>query len=290
MRQGFAATDDGGQVFYRAVGAGSPALVCSNGIGVSTFFWEYLTQRFSSETTVVLWDYQGHGRSALPGTDKRLTISQCARDLGTVVSTLGLERPVLLGHSMGAQVALERYRQSPESVGGIVTVLGAPGHPLDTFNDLAISRKLFDLLIQLHRSFPTAMDWLGKSIVSVPGAYDLAKALRLVDGDRLSRHDLRQYLRHLCDVGFPFFFQLAQEMGEHTTADYLDKIQAPVLIVAGENDAFTPAHLSQSMDERLPRSRLVWLEGASHAGIVEQPEAINAAVARFLDDLRAEAI
>jgi pimeloyl-ACP methyl ester carboxylesterase len=282
IRQGFARSDDGLDLFWRALGEGEPALVCCNGVGVSTFFWEYLAERFAGEHSVVLWDYRGHGRSSAPRPGQALDIPRLARDLGAVIAAVGLERPVLLGHSMGTQVVLERWRQAPHEIGGIVSVLGTYGNPLDTFNDLAASRQIFDLIIALSEAIPGPFDAICKILVSLPAAYDIGRLLKLVDGSRLSRHDLRQYLRHLTDVGFPFFFRMAQQMGEHTAGDLLPGLTAPVLVVAAEFDAFTPPHLARAMHERLPDSEIVWLHGASHAGIVEQPERINEAVADFL--------
>ncbi len=282
LRQGFATTDDGLQVYWRAFGAGGPAIVCCNGIGVSTFFWEYLVRHFAPTRTVVVWDYRGHGRSSVVNGTHEVSIRQHARDLGAVVSALDLDRPVLAGHSMGAQVILERYRQDPAGVGGLVTVLGTYGNPLDTFQDLAVSRQLFDLLIHLAETFPRVMDVGGKFAVAVPGAYDLGKLLRWLDGGRLSRHDLRQYLHHLTAIGFPLFFRMAREMGEHSAKDLLPHVDVPVLVVAAENDAFTPPRLSEALDAALPDSEILWLEGASHAGIVEQPEVINAALESYL--------
>ncbi len=281
-RQGFATTNDGLQVYWRVLGEGDPAIVCCNGIGVSTFFWEYLVRHFAPEHAVVVWDYRGHGRSS-PITERHdVSIRQHARDLGAVIDALELDRPVLAGHSMGAQVILERYRQDADNVGGLVTVLGTYGNPLDTFQDLAFSRQLFDLVLQLTDSFPRAMNVIGKFGVAVPGAYDLGKLLKWIDGGRLSRHDLRQYLHHLTAIGFPLFFRMAREMGEHSARDLLPDVHVPALVVAAELDAFTPPRLSEALNEALPDSEIVWLEGASHAGIVEQPEVINAAVERFL--------
>lgn len=281
-RQGFATTDDGLQVYWRMLGDGEPALVCCNGIGVSTFFWEYFVRHFAPEYAVVVWDYRGHGRSSPVAEQHDVSIRQHARDLGAVVDALELDRPVLAGHSMGAQVILERYRQAPDNVGGLVTVLGTYGNPLDTFQDLAFSRQLFDLVLQLTDSFPRAMNLGGKFAVAIPGAYDIGKLLKWVDGGRLSRHDLRQYLHHLTAIGFPLFFRMAREMGEHSARDLLPHVHVPALVVAAELDAFTPPRLSEALNEALPDSEIVWLEGASHAGIVEQPEVINAAVERFL--------
>lgn len=281
-RQGFARSDDGLQLFWRVVGEGEPAFVCCNGIGVSTFFWEYLVERFSGERAVVLWDYRGHGSSSAVGPAQRVDMEQLARDLGAVVAELGLHRPVLFGHSMGTQVILERYRQHPEEVGALVSVLGTPGHPLDTFNDYRFSRQGFDVALQLFDWLPGLMDLVGKLIVAMPGAFDLAGRLKMVDGHNLSRHDLRQYLHHLTMVGFPFFFRMAKQMGEHSARDLLPHVRCPALIVAAEYDSFTPPRLAREMASRIPDSRLVWLKGASHAGIVEQPETINAAVDSFL--------
>jgi pimeloyl-ACP methyl ester carboxylesterase len=285
VHQGFVETDDGLQIFYRVLGEAEPALVCCNGVGVSTFFWEYVVTHFAPERKVVLWDYRGHGRSSLPQAGQRLDIPRCASDLGAVIDALNLQRPVLIGHSMGTQVALERYRQDPTNIGALVSVLGTYGHPLDTFNDMSGSSMLFDLLLQLSDRYPRSVDAIGKLLVSLPRGFELARRLKMVDGGRLSPHDLSQYQRHLAHIGFPLFFRFLREMGEHTAEDLLEFIDVPLLIIAGEMDAFTPAHLSQKMADRVPNSRLVWLEGASHAGIVEQPERINEALESLLAEL-----
>ena len=281
-RQGFARSDDGLELFWRVVGEGEPAFVCCNGIGVSTFFWEYLVERFAAERAVVLWDYRGHGSSSVVGPNQQVGMDQLARDLGAVIRHLDLDRPVLFGHSMGTQVILERYRQEPEQVGALVSVLGTPGHPLDTFNDFRFSRQGFDVALQLFEWFPGLMDVVGKLLVAMPAAFPAASRLKMVDGHYLSRHDLAQYLDHLTVVGFPFFFRMAKEMGEHSARDVLPQVRCPALIVAAEYDSFTPPRLAREMKDKIGDSRLVWLKGASHAGIVEQPEVINAAVEQFL--------
>jgi len=205
-----------------------------------------------------------------------------ARDLGTIVEHLGLDRPVLLGHSMGTQVILERTRQAPDSTGGLISVLGTYGHPLDTFNNLAFSRQLFDLAIAVNLGFPRLANTVQQLLVSQPIAYDVACKLKMVDGGRISRHDLRQYLRGLTDIGFPLFFRIVSELGEHTARDLLPEIVAPALVIAAEFDSFTPPSLARELHNGLPDSTYLELKGASHAGIVEQPEEINHAVASFL--------
>jgi pimeloyl-ACP methyl ester carboxylesterase len=134
----------------------------------------------------------------------------------------------------------------------------------------------------LAERFPRLMDLSGKFLMAQPAAYDLARLLKMIDPERCSRRDLRDYLHHLTEIGFPFFFRMLRELGEHSAEDLLPEVRCPALIIAGEFDAFTPHWLAERLDELLPDSELKMLAGASHAGIIEQPSAINEAIADFL--------
>ena len=282
-RQGFARTDDDAQIYWRTVGSGELTLVCCNGIGVGVSFWDYVLARFAPTHRVLVWDYRGHGRSTPFHKGMSVNIPRLARDLGLVCADAGVETAVFLGHSMGSQVILERTRQAPDQVLGLVSVLGTFGHPLDTFADLPISRQLFDLLIATARSYPRTLDWMGSLLVASPVAFDAGRILKLVDGGRIKREDLRQYLHHLAGgISFAFFFHMAESMGEHTARDILHTITCPSLVIAGEFDSFTPPRLAQELADGLQDSSLLMLEGASHAGLLEQPERMNEEIAQFL--------
>ena len=81
----------------------------------------------------------------------------------------------------------------------------------------------------------------------------------------------------------PTFARIAQEMGEHTARDLLPHVTAPALVIAAEFDAFTPPALARALNDSLQDSEFVELEGASHAGLVEQPERINEVISTFLE-------
>ena len=55
LREGFARSFDGTEIYYRSVGRGTP-IICCNGVGVSTFFWPYFEQHFRASHQVVTWD------------------------------------------------------------------------------------------------------------------------------------------------------------------------------------------------------------------------------------------
>src|SRR6478609_3225147 len=96
VHSGFARTDDGQQLYWRTIGTGDPAFVCCNGVGVSTFFFKYVTEHFRDRFRIVLWDYRGHGRSPPPPEpieQADLSVERLTRDLRCVLDTIGVDQP-----------------------------------------------------------------------------------------------------------------------------------------------------------------------------------------------------
>lgn len=126
VRNHYAKGWKGVPIHYTAYGHGEPAIVCCNGVGVSTFFWKYAVRYFAPQRHVVTWDYRGHNSSGLPKklSHRALSMSTNAHDLAAVLDACEIPRAVLLGHSMGCQVILEFWHQYPERVAGLVPICG----------------------------------------------------------------------------------------------------------------------------------------------------------------------
>src|SRR5882672_5558937 len=60
-------------------------IVCSNGVGVSTFFWDYVGEYFSRDHKVIVWDYRGHGASGRAQNMEALTMGAMADDLARIL-------------------------------------------------------------------------------------------------------------------------------------------------------------------------------------------------------------
>ena len=125
FRSGRIQAEEGLSLHWEAHGAG-PALICCNGVGVSTFFWKYVVEEFKDRFTVVLWDYRDHGDSDRPDDPSEfdLSIRASAEDLVAVLDGAGIKKAVALGHSMGCQVALEAAIVSPDPIAGLVLMQG----------------------------------------------------------------------------------------------------------------------------------------------------------------------
>jgi len=111
---------DGVPIVYDVHGSGSPALVFVHGWSCDREFWRDQIAIFAEQHTVVTLDLAGHGASGTGRSD--WSVLGLGSDVEAVVRELGLDRAILIGHSMGAPVALEAARRMPKSIEAVVAV------------------------------------------------------------------------------------------------------------------------------------------------------------------------
>ncbi|WP_327719566.1 alpha/beta hydrolase [Streptomyces sp. NBC_00490] len=270
-------TDDGVRLWATRQGHGGEALVlCHGGPGLWDMF-EDVAAMLEDRASVVRWDQRGCGRSeraAGPWTTDRFVA-----DLDAVRQHFALDRPVLLGHSWGAQLALSYALAHPERVGGLVYVGGTGIDPVSTW------RGPFEENFRAR---------LGE----VPER--LARWQELVDGDReravlqwsVDFEDRERALEHAGRMADPWFeinFECNRALGAETKQTWgspelyaaCQGLDVPVLIVDGERDV-RPRWAVDSLERALPRVRRVVLAGAGHSPWVEDPDGFREAVGAAL--------
>jgi pimeloyl-ACP methyl ester carboxylesterase len=281
VRLGTAEAPDGAVLWWRAEGEG-PALLCSNGIGVSTFFWRRLAEHFAPTHTVVTWDYRGHGRTPVPEHPEGVTVAQCARDLWTVAERAGVGEAVLLGHSMGVQVSLEAYRLRPGGVRGLVPVLGAAGGIFSSFLGGSALTPVLTLLLEVAARHASLAEKALRTVLRLPGVWEAVRALGVVHPDLCPREEFEPYFQHLLQLDLRAYFALARDLLSHDATALLSEVRVPTLVIAGERDLFTPMTRSRELAAQIPGAELLVVRGGSHAALVEQPELIALALEKFL--------
>ena len=284
LTEGDAEGFDGTKLYYRSFGRGDPAIVCCNGLGVGTFFWVHLERAFHALHQVVTWDYRGHGHSALKKNPKNYNLNALVKDMKAVVDHLGIERPILIGHSLGVQVILEFYRRWPERVGGIILCFGTYGRPMDHFYNTRLSRYLFKICYEVALAFPRESTLIGRLVLQNPLSFFLGGVLKVMHTGMINKKDTDRYIEHILSVDPIFFQMLLKSAQEHSAEDVLRTIKVPTLIIAGELDQFTPLWISKKMHRLIPESELFIVHKATHAGLVEQPDLINLKIEKFLQD------
>ena len=99
---------EGLETWYQVAGKeGGAPLIFIHGLGIDSTFWRHQLAAFAPEYRVAALDLPGHGRSAKPH-DRVYSMDFFARAVHALVEREHLERPVLIGHSMGFPV-LRRY-------------------------------------------------------------------------------------------------------------------------------------------------------------------------------------
>lgn len=254
--------------------------ILSDGVLCDGFIWKYLWDDLARTVPLVHWHYRGHGRSAPPADPDRIDIAAHAADLDAVRRHVGDPSCVLLGHSMGCQVALEAYRLRPEGIRGLVLICGTFGNVTSTFHGMPLLDLVLPKLLDVAQKMPDVVRAIWSRL---PPQLSLKVALRAgeIDPDRVRAEDFLPYLSHMTHVDFPMFLRMLRAAGEHSAEDLLRHVDVPVLVVAGERDTFTPAFLAHAMAEALPKGELLMVPSGTHVTPIEQPVLVDAAIEKF---------
>jgi pimeloyl-ACP methyl ester carboxylesterase len=255
-------------------------LLC-DGLGCDGFIWRYLKPALTRKHRVVHWHYPGHGRSPPPSDARGFSMPSFADDAVTVLDAARVERAVVIGHSMGVQLALEMHRRHPARVEALVLVCGSPGHPLDTFHDTSVLRWLLPFLRRTTEAVPQGVSALTRAAVRSGLALQLALLFE-VNPELIHREDLEPYFAHLLSMDPRLFLRTMQAASEHSAEDHLSAVDVPTLVIGGDHDRFTPPWLSRRMALAIPGAELVMVPGGSHTTPLEAPGPVEQAVADFL--------
>jgi pimeloyl-ACP methyl ester carboxylesterase len=279
---GYAVASDGSPLFYESWGERgerSPVLLC-DGIGCDGYAWRYL-RRDLADRFGLHPHYIGHGRTAAPRDPRRVTIEDLADDVACVLDDALVDRAILIGHSMGVQVALETYRRHEERVAGLILVCGASSHPLRTFRG---SDTLEDLLPRvekwIHR-VPRVVNRLTRTLLPTRLAFEVASRLE-IRRELVEPTDFMPYLEGMARIDSRLFVAMLSSAGQHSADDLLPDVKVPALVIAGERDGFTPAERSRAMAAAIPGSELLEIPNASHTAPIERPHLVDSTIRDFV--------
>jgi len=129
------------QVPFTAASTSTQPVVCLHDAGSGSREFRPLIDRLPIDTSLLLLDWPGHGRSAEAVEPRAFSIQQCASRLSEVLSQLRIVRPILLGGGFGAAVAIHYAAGHPTEVAGLVLCQPAGlVSPADTMDKAAASR------------------------------------------------------------------------------------------------------------------------------------------------------
>jgi pimeloyl-ACP methyl ester carboxylesterase len=249
---------DGCRVYYRSFGSGKTAMIFLSGWGCDTSLWQNQVPALVPHTRVLLVDLPGHGGSDKP--DIPYTPELFVRAVNAVLEHARVQRAAVVGHSMGGMVAYEFARRWPGKTIALIWVDGAFSIPVDVdqqitglrrraeeFRSPDYQEKVRQFIEQLYvPETPTPVrEKVTASILSTP------------------QHVLAGCMEGLAD---PRLF-------EHDTLD------TPAFAIF--SSFWNPERFIEIFKKSLPRFQYEVLTGVGHYPMLEKPEQVNAALARF---------
>ena len=278
--QGNVTALDGTRVAWRATGEGTPLVFC-NGLANDAFQWGTVLKRLRGHGRLITWDYPGHGNSEPARTAEAVAIPSLVDELRRVVdAAAGPSAPVvMLGYSLGCQVALASWSSLSDRIAGMICALGTPGRPFDTFYGPYLGRVAHGLL----RATPARLLGGVLKVGSALGPISFYSSQLSGTTERgIPYREFSPWLDHMGRLDAASFKAMGLAAQQHTAEDLLSDIRVPTLVVAGGTDVFTPPERARAIDAALPDSELVFLPGASHAGLVGHGDEIAGAMEDFL--------
>lgn len=256
-------TPDGRFTYLSAGREDGVPLVFLHGIGGGARLWTGQLAAFGARYRAVAWDMPGYGGSAPLAAG---SVAALAEALAAFLRGLSLDRPVLVGHSLGGMIVQSCLADTPGAARAAVLAQTSPAFG---GRDPAWAREFVAARLEpLDRGRGMA-ELARESVAGMvgdapdPAGVELARAVMAETPEAAYRAST------LAMIGFD-------------RREALARITVPTLLLAGSKDQNAPAATMARMAERVPGAEYVCVEGAGHLLMLERPAAFEAALAGFL--------
>jgi len=255
--------------YWRTGGEGKPAIVMAHGITDYGMNYASLAEKFEADYDIIMYDARGHGLSDKP--ENPYDVDTHAEDLAGLVKALELEKPVLMGHSMGGGTVAVAASKYPDLPGGVILedpagLLVRPDAP----------PEMIEQMKEKWREGLMADKALGKE-----GLIELARTERHpgwpeVEYERWAEAKMLVSENVLNIMGGSGFGDMKE---------VFPKITAPTLILKADADEENRKQ-HQEIAAFLPNGRLVHIDGAGHLIRLDKPAETEREMRAFLSGLK----
>jgi pimeloyl-ACP methyl ester carboxylesterase len=251
---------------YTDQGEGTP-VVFLHAYPLGRAMWEPQVRALSPVCRVIAPDLRGHGESDAPLW--LTTMDTFIEDVRGLLDRLSIREAVLAGLSMGGYIAFGFYRKYRDRVKGLI---------------LADTRAQADTPEARRSRFEAAQSAYQKGAGVIA---DLMIPKLFGPAAYAGRPELVEMVRRMI-LTTPVSGIVCDLMALSERPDsvpLLLEIGCPTLIIVGEQDGLTPPDVARFMAERIPGAGLEVIPGSGHLPNLENPEAFNRAVRRFIESL-----
>lgn len=240
----------------------APVLVLSNGIMMSTASWGFQKAALSPHLRVLLYDCRGMWQSEHP--EGPYSMAQHADDLAGLLDGLGIEKAHIGGISYGAEISMTFALRYPEKTQSLIVIDGVSEiHPLLRGQTMpwlmAAERDDPELLLKTSYHMNFAEDWIRANQAFIDASVE-----------RYAELDMAALVR------------LMEAFYEVNFTAELPRIEAPTLVIAGEEDLIKGRDYAEIIAAQIPGSESVLVPGSGHALCLEKPDVLNTLLLGFV--------
>jgi 3-oxoadipate enol-lactonase len=256
---------NGAALYYEDTGGTGTPIVFSHGLLWNSSLFAPQIAVLKQRYRCIAYDHRGQGRSADDPADA-ISMATLTDDAAALIEALGLGPVHFCGLSLGGIVAMRLAVGRPDLVRSLVL--------LDTTADPEPNKLKYKILNVIVRLF--GVQAVAKAIMPAlhgkTALADPARADERLEWQARLSANRRSIWRAVNGV-------LARE----SIYPELGKIAAPTLVAVGEEDVGTPPAMSQRIAQAISGAKFRIIPQAGHGSTLEQPEAVTAAIAEFLD-------
>ncbi|MCP5100480.1 MAG: alpha/beta hydrolase [Chloroflexi bacterium] len=268
---------NGIRIHYYRTGGDKPQVVLSHGITDDGLCWTRVAKELEQNYDVIMFDARGHGLSD-SGQGDYMPETR-ATDLAEAIIALGLDKPVVGGHSLGADVSIylaAMYPDLPRAIFLEDPPINMPGEPMfggaegDQGRGVLIMMMVIMMLVRILPTFMSKP--IARKLMPVSPDDEI---IPWIKSKKRFKIDVISALRNAADevVVSPF--------------DELKKITVPTLLLMGDRDlgSIVSPEVAQEMAKALPGLQIAHLKGANHDIRRAKFEEYMQVLRKFLDEV-----
>lgn len=260
---------DGAIISYSDQGSGLPLLFL-HGWMMSKKVWHFqLPLSGVTGIRVITMDLRGHGGS----TAAEFSYDACIRDLEALLDHLGIKNVVIVGWSMGAQIAIKAYPLLKERISALILVGGTSCFcSREDYTGGLAAKEARGMAIRLKRDYKGTSGHFFKSMFSA---------------EETARTDLGNIAaRTVANLpALQISLSALNELTDNDLRALLPEIKLPVLIIHGAGDSICPLGAAEFMADHLPLNSLRIFAASGHAPFLSAAEKFNSELTAFIRTL-----
>lgn len=248
-------------LFYQEYGKGLP-LTLLHGYPLDHTIWLEVVPGLEKEARLILPDLRGHGKSPEP--QGPYSMLAMAEDVVDLWDSLGIDKSVIGGHSMGGYVALALARFFPERLAGLALVASR------TNADAPDKRQARLAAIEDVRK-----NGVREAVLDMPAKLSYNNNVR---------ERCREIVLDASPVGVMGVLAAMAERPD--SLDLFINLEIPTLIIAGEDDQIVPVESLRAVAQKMKNPRLVEIPEAGHMPMLEKPDEVVSALTAFIQIIK----